>query len=67
MTDGPPISKVYYRPIEAAIRWVGLLKFKKEILSIISTPINIPQKNRFLPSLGRPSPLHRTHLRCDIQ
>jgi len=51
MTDSPPSSKVYYRPIEAAIRWAGLLKFEKEIVSRIPTPINLPPKNRLLPSL----------------
>lgn len=44
MTDSPPSSKVYYRPIEAAIRWAGLLKFKKEILSLIPTPMNLPPR-----------------------
>ena len=36
MHDSLPVSKVYYRPIEAAIRWAGLLKHKKEILRLIS-------------------------------
>lgn len=31
MHDSPPVSKVYYRPIEAAIRWAGLLKRKKDM------------------------------------
>ena len=44
MTDSPPSSKVYYRPIEAAIRWAGLLKFEKEIVSRIPTPINLPPR-----------------------
>ena len=44
MTDSPPSSKVYYRPIEAAIRWPGLLKFEKEIVSRIPTPINLPPR-----------------------
>ncbi|ELF6204788.1 TPA: hypothetical protein QEM76_003024 [Pseudomonas putida] len=32
----PPRSKVFYRPIEAAIRWAGLLRYKQTILSAIS-------------------------------
>lgn len=42
MQDDPPISKVYYRPIEAAIRWAGLLRHKREILSTISSPRVLP-------------------------
>lgn len=42
MHDSPPVSKVYYRPIEAAIRWAGLLKHKKEILRLISWPRHLP-------------------------
>ena len=42
MHDSPPVSKVYYRPIEAAIRWAGLLKHKKEILRLISWPGHLP-------------------------
>lgn len=38
MHDSPPIAKVYYRPIEAAIRWAGLLKHKKYIIGIVSCP-----------------------------
>lgn len=43
MKEVPPISKVYYRPIEAAIRWAGLLQYKKEILSAISPPKQLPE------------------------
>lgn len=42
MHDSPPVSKVYYRPIEAAIRWAGLLKHKRDILRLISSPRNMP-------------------------
>ena len=42
MHDSPPVSKVYYRPIEAAIRWAGLLKHKKNILRLISSPRLLP-------------------------
>ncbi len=36
-------SKVYYRPIEAAIRWAGLLRHQQEILSAIPSPRNLPR------------------------
>jgi hypothetical protein len=37
-------SKVYYQPIEAAIRWAGLLKYEREILLLIPAPKNqLPQ------------------------
>lgn len=42
MHDSPSVSKVYYRPIEAAIRWAGLLKYKKDILRLISSPRHLP-------------------------
>lgn len=42
MHDSPPMSKVYYRPIEAAIRWAGLLKDKKDILRLVSSPRHLP-------------------------
>ncbi|MEL4887360.1 hypothetical protein N6P31_09785 [Pectobacterium betavasculorum] len=37
MHKDPPRSKVFYRPIEAAIRWAGLLRYKQDILSAISS------------------------------
>lgn len=37
-----PISKVFYRPIEASIRWAGLLRHKQTILALISSPRNLP-------------------------
>lgn len=37
-----PRSKVYYRPIEAAIRWAGLLRYKKAILAVIKPPRHLP-------------------------
>ncbi|UBT80375.1 hypothetical protein LCH33_003798 [Pseudomonas amygdali] len=42
MYDKPPLSKVFYRPIEASIRWAGLLRFKHVILASISSPRNLP-------------------------
>lgn len=29
------LSDVYYRPIDAAIRWAGLLRFREEILAAV--------------------------------
>ncbi|RMX06828.1 hypothetical protein E6C76_12280 [Pseudothauera nasutitermitis] len=43
MHDSPPIAKVYYRPIEAAIRWAGLLKYKKYIIGLITSPPSMPE------------------------
>lgn len=36
MHKEPPLSKVFYRPIEAAIRWAGLLRYKASILASIT-------------------------------
>ena len=47
MHDSPPVSKVYYRPIEAAIRWAGLLKHKKDILRSITSPRQMPTTLNF--------------------
>lgn len=45
MYENPPAtSKVYYRPIEAAIRWAGILRYKKEIVSAITSPRQLPEK-----------------------
>ena len=33
-----PTSKVFYRPIEASIRWTGLLRYEQVILASISWP-----------------------------
>ena len=43
MHKEPPLSKVFYRPIEAAIRWAGLLRFKAMILASITSPHRLPQ------------------------
>jgi len=43
MHKEPPLSKVFYRPIEAAIRWAGLLRFKTMILASITSPLPLPQ------------------------
>nr|WP_165950692.1 hypothetical protein [Pseudomonas aeruginosa] len=32
-----PTSKVFYRPLEASIRWAGLLRYEQVILSL---PLN---------------------------
>lgn len=37
------LSKVFYRPIEAAIRWAGLLRYAQNILSAIASPRELPQ------------------------
>ncbi|WP_066267493.1 hypothetical protein [Hydrogenophaga palleronii] len=42
MHKDPPRSKVFYRPIEAAIRWAGLLRHKHAILSGISSLRRLP-------------------------
>ena len=31
--QGSSLSEVYYRPIDAAIRWAGLFRFKDDILA----------------------------------
>src|SRR3546814_17607922 len=43
MHENPSTSLVFYRPIEAAIRWAGLLRYEQEILSTISSPRNLPR------------------------
>lgn len=43
-----PTSKVFYRPIEAAIRWAGLLRYLPMILATIASPRFLP------PSLNCP-------------
>lgn len=43
-SDRSPLSKVYYRPIEAAIRWTRLWKHEREILEKL--------QNRSLPNPG---------------
>ncbi|MEN1775821.1 hypothetical protein AAIH35_30775, partial [Pseudomonas aeruginosa] len=43
MHKEPPLSKVFYRPIEAAIRWAGLLRYKASILASIASPRCLPQ------------------------
>lgn len=44
MHKDPPRSKVFYRPIEAAIRWAGLLRYKQAILSAISSLQCLPTR-----------------------
>lgn len=43
MHKDPPLSKVFYRPIEAAIRWAGLLRYKPVIIAAITSPRCLPQ------------------------
>ena len=38
-----PTSKVFYRPLEASIRWAGLLRYEQVILASISSPRRLPQ------------------------
>jgi len=40
--EGNSLSQVYYRPIEAAIRWAGLLRFRHEILATIVSSRHLP-------------------------
>ena len=35
--ESAPLLKVHYRPIEAAIRWSGLLEHERQILSALGT------------------------------
>ena len=42
MNNNAPKSKVFYRPIEASIRWAGLLRYKQVILASISSARNLP-------------------------
>ncbi|WP_193073116.1 hypothetical protein [Pseudomonas sp. FME51] len=43
MYENPPTSKVFYRPVEAAIRWAGLLRHKKEIVTATVMPRQFPE------------------------
>ncbi|EMY8159292.1 hypothetical protein [Pseudomonas monteilii] len=43
MREDQPLSKTYYRPIEAAIRWAGLLRYAQEILPAVSSPRDPPE------------------------
>lgn len=43
MHKNSPVSKVFYRPIEASIRWAGLLRYQQLILASISSPRDLPQ------------------------
>ena len=38
-----PTSKVFYRPLEASIRWAGLLRYEQVILASVSSPMDLPQ------------------------
>ena len=38
-----PASKVIYSPIEASIRWAGLLRYEQVILASISSPRKLPK------------------------
>lgn len=42
MHKDPPRSKTFYRPIEAAIRWTGLLRDEQAILSAMSSLRHLP-------------------------
>lgn len=43
MQNTAPSSKVFYRTIEASIRWAGLLRYEQMILAAISSPRALPQ------------------------
>lgn len=38
-----PVSKTHYRPIEAAIRWLGLLRYESVILAAMKQPRTFPR------------------------
>lgn len=42
----PVVSKVYYRPIEAAIRWSGLVRHEQQILAVLQAR-NVPEPGDF--------------------
>jgi hypothetical protein len=44
--ESPPLLKVHYRPIEAAIRWSGLLQHEREILSALGIR-TLPAQDEF--------------------
>lgn len=43
MHQNEQASKVFYRPIEAAIRWAGLLRYEHVVLAAISSSRHLPQ------------------------
>ncbi|MCZ8403416.1 hypothetical protein BI147_22275 [Achromobacter xylosoxidans] len=43
MHQNAPTSKVFYRPIEASIRWAGLLRYERMILASMSGSKGSPQ------------------------
>lgn len=46
MHRNAPTAKVFYRPLEASIRWAGLLQFEQMILASVSTPREFPDSLR---------------------
>ena len=46
MYDNAPPSKVFYRPIEASIRWAGLLRFKRAILAATADNNGFPVRHQ---------------------
>ncbi|MDN7676092.1 hypothetical protein QZM22_27260 [Burkholderia oklahomensis] len=40
-------TKVFYRPIEAAIRWTGLLRFEQRILRVLKQHNGLPEHADF--------------------
>ena len=46
LNERSPLSKVYYRPIEAAIRWTRLWKQEREILAVLETK-SLPEPSDF--------------------
>jgi len=54
-----PTAKVFYRPIEAAVRWAGLLRYEPVILESapsvgsVSPPLNCPRRDEIQRCLDR--------------
>jgi len=52
-------SKVFYRPIEAAIRWAGLLRYLPMILATIASPRVLPRSLNCLDGMSAGCTHHR--------
>jgi hypothetical protein len=46
LSEHSPLSKVHYRPIEAAIRWARLWREERQILDILQTKV-LPEPSDF--------------------
>ncbi|MGO2136674.1 MAG: hypothetical protein ACTH3S_14745 [Marinobacter sp.] len=73
MHKDPPVSKVFYRPIEAAIRWAGLLRYYQDILFAISSPrelsltLECPRWDELRLCIDRSSRRHHGHHRAHLE